>query len=46
MPGNPRQLTADAEREYPVRVRVSAGGGFGQALTKIHAWLDEELRRG
>ena len=41
MPGNSRQLTAEAERDYPVRVRVSAGTGFGQALNKIHAWLDE-----
>jgi hypothetical protein len=24
-----------------VRVRVAAQGGFGQALTLIHAWLDE-----
>jgi hypothetical protein len=41
MPGNSRQLTAAAEREYPVRVRVSAGEGFGQALTKMHRWLDD-----
>lgn len=41
MPGNSRQLTAEAERNYPVRVRVSADAGFGQALTKIHAWLDD-----
>ena len=41
MPGNSRQLTAEAEREYPVRVRVSVDEGFGRALTKMHAWLDE-----
>ncbi len=41
MPGNSRQLTAEAEREYPVRVRVATNGGFGRALTQMHAWLDE-----
>jgi hypothetical protein len=41
MPGNSRQLTAAAEQEYPVRVRIAADGAFGSALNKIHAWLDE-----
>jgi|HubBroStandDraft_5_1064220.scaffolds.fasta_scaffold871008_2 hypothetical protein len=41
MPGNSRQLTREAEREFPVRVRLAATGGLGQALTPIHKWLDD-----
>jgi hypothetical protein len=41
MARNARQIAAEAEHAYPVRVRVAAPAGFGQALTLIHAWLDE-----
>jgi len=47
MAGNPRQITAEAERDYPVRVRVAVpAGGFGQALTGIHAWTAPSGMRG
>ncbi|HTQ33343.1 MAG TPA: hypothetical protein VMI30_04155 [Stellaceae bacterium] len=42
MPGNPRQLHRDAERQFPVRVRVAVPeGGFGRQLAVMHDWLDE-----
>jgi hypothetical protein len=41
MPRNSGQIKTEAEREYPVRVRVSADAGFGQALTKMFRWLDD-----
>ena len=42
MPGNPRHLVAEAERRFPVRVRVAVPpGGFGARLERMRAWLDE-----
>ena len=41
MPGNSRQLTKEAEREFPVRVRLAAVAGLGQALTGIYKRLDD-----
>jgi hypothetical protein len=37
-----RQITTEAERRLPVRIRVAVPpGGFGQQLTAMYAWLDE-----
>ena len=42
MPGNPRKAQRDAERQFPVRVRIAVPqGGFGRQLAVMHAWLDE-----
>jgi hypothetical protein len=42
MPGSPRKIQRDAERNFPVRVRVAVPqGGFGRQLTVMHGWLDE-----
>jgi hypothetical protein len=42
MPGNPRAIVRDAEREYPVRVRLALpGNGLGKMIEEMHAWLDE-----
>jgi hypothetical protein len=42
MPGNPRKAYHDAERRFPVRVRIAVPrGGFGRQLGDMHAWLDE-----
>src|ERR1700682_1843057 len=42
MPGNPRDMITNAERRFPVRIRVGVPpGGFGQRYTRITAWLDE-----
>ena len=41
MPGNPRQIHRDAERRFPVRIRIAVPeGGFGRQLVVMHAWLD------
>jgi len=37
-----RHLASEAERRLPVRVRVAVlPGGFGNRLTAMHAWLDD-----
>jgi hypothetical protein len=42
MPGNPKQAQRDAERRFPVRVRIAVPpDGFGRQLVLMHAWLDE-----
>jgi len=42
MPRSPRVLIAEAEREFPVRVRVAVpANGFGEQLETMYAWLDE-----
>jgi len=42
MPANPGQLRREAERQFPVRVRLAVpSGGFGRQLAVMHAWLDE-----
>jgi hypothetical protein len=42
MPGNPRAIITEAERQFPVRVKVALPrDGFGRRLTAMHAWLDE-----
>ena len=41
MPSHPRQIQRDAERRFPVRVRVAVPeGGFGRQLAVMHDWLD------
>ena len=42
MPGYPRDMITNAERRFPVRIRVGVPpGGFGQRYAQITAWLDE-----
>jgi hypothetical protein len=43
MPGNPRAIVADAERQFPVRiaVRVSPDGIAGRRYRAMSDWLDE-----
>lgn len=42
MAAGARGMIADAERRFPVRVRIAVPtGGFGQRLTGMHAWLDQ-----
>ena len=42
MPGNPRDMITNAERRFPVRIRVGVPpGGFGQRHPQMTAWLDE-----
>lgn len=42
MPGTPGKSYHDAERHFPVRVRIAVPqGGFGRQLSDMHAWLDQ-----
>jgi hypothetical protein len=42
MPGNPRQMITEAERVFPVRIRIGVPpGGLGQRYSRITDWLDE-----
>ena len=42
MPGHPREMIAQAERRFPVRIRIGVPpGGFGQRYSEMTAWLDE-----
>jgi hypothetical protein len=42
MPGNPRAIVAEAEREFPVRVRIGTPAhGFGTMMVPMYAWLNE-----
>jgi hypothetical protein len=35
-------MIADADRRFPVRVRIAVPvGGFGRRLDAIYAWLDQ-----
>ena len=41
MPSNPRQIQRDAERRFPVRVRIAMPeGGFGRQFAVMRDWLD------
>jgi hypothetical protein len=41
MPGNPRQMIAEAERVFPVRIRIGIPpNGLGQRYSQITDWLD------
>ena len=42
MVASTRQTQRDAERQFPVRVRIAVPqDGFGRQLAVMHAWLDE-----
>ena len=42
MAASARQMITEAERRFPVRVRVAIPpGGFGESLNRMHAWLDD-----
>jgi hypothetical protein len=42
MPSNPREMITQAERRFPVRIRIGVPPeGLGQRHTQITAWLDE-----
>ena len=42
MPSQPREMITMAEGRFPVRIRIGVPpGGFGQRLTDITAWLDQ-----
>ncbi len=42
MAAGSRAMIADAERRFPVRVRIAVpSGGFGRRLEAIYAWLDQ-----
>jgi hypothetical protein len=42
MPGSPGKAQREAERRFPVRVRIAVPpAGFGRQLSVMHAWLDE-----
>jgi hypothetical protein len=42
IPGNPHDMITNAERRFPVRIRVGVPpGGFGQRHAQITAWLDK-----
>jgi len=42
MPGNPRVIVTDAERQFPVRIVIKVPeGGIGAIFTRIEEWLDE-----
>jgi hypothetical protein len=41
MAASSRLMIAEAERRYPIRIRIAVPpGGLGQQLTHIQAWLD------
>jgi|SRR5580704_7157273 hypothetical protein len=41
MPGNPGRILREAERRFPVRVRIAVPPeGLGRQLAIMHAWLD------
>src|SRR4051812_8545793 len=41
MAARSRMMISDAERRFPVRVRIAVpAGGFGRRLEGMHAWLD------
>lgn len=42
MPVPAERIRREAERQFPVRVRLAVPpDGFGRQLTVMHAWLDE-----
>jgi hypothetical protein len=42
MPGNPRAIVKDAERQFPIRIAIRVPpGGIGQRYTAMTEWLDE-----
>ena len=42
MAASSKLMISEAERRFPVRIKVALpAGGFGQRLNQMHAWLDE-----
>src|SRR4051812_27833117 len=42
MAAGSKAMIADAERRFPVRVRIAVpAGGFGRRLEAMYAWLDQ-----
>jgi hypothetical protein len=42
MPGNPRAIVAEAERQFPVRIVIKVPpNGIGTRYTPMTEWLDE-----
>ncbi len=42
MPGNPRAIVAEAERQFPVRIVIRVPpSGIGSRYTPMTEWLDE-----
>jgi hypothetical protein len=42
MAASARLMITEAERRFPVRVRVAIPpGGFGERLNRMHTWLDD-----
>jgi hypothetical protein len=42
MAASSRLMIADAERRFPVRVRIAVPvGGFGERLNQMQSWLDQ-----
>lgn len=42
MVASSRSLTIEAERRFPVRIRIGIpGAGLGERLNRMHVWLDE-----
>jgi hypothetical protein len=42
MAASSKLMITEAERRFPARLRVAIPpGGFGQRLTEMHAWLDQ-----
>jgi hypothetical protein len=42
MPVTAERVRREAERQYPVRIRIAVPtDGFGRQLPVMHAWLDE-----
>jgi len=42
VPGNPRAIVAEAERQFPIRIAIKVPpAGFGERYTRMMGWLDE-----
>ena len=41
MAANSKLMIGEAERRFPMRIKIAPEGGFGKCLTEMHRWLDE-----
>jgi len=41
MVANSKLMIGEAERRFPMRIKIAPEGGFGKCLTEMHRWLDE-----
>lgn len=47
MPGNPRAITAEAEKRFPVTIRIAVPpSGLGRQLDEVRGWLDANCGAG